>query len=334
MVQRLKFYIDGAWQDPVSKKTLPVINPANEEPLYEIALGSKADVDNAVAAARRAFETFSLTTRDERADLLAKIIDVYKKRMKEIGAAISDEMGAPLTFAERFQAGAGLGHLMTTLDVLKSYPFEERARHRHARARAGRRLRPDHALELAPQPDRLQGRAGAGGRLHDGAEAVRVRALNSALIFAEILHEAGVPAGVFNLVNGDGPRSAPPCATHPGIDMMSFTGSTRAGIEVAAARRRPSSASRQELGGKSPNIILDDADLAEGHHRRHRTLLQQLGPVLQRADPHAGAAGAHDGSGRHRQGRGRRDQGRRSAEPPTPPSARSSARCSGTRSRA
>ena len=126
MVQRLKFYINGTWQDPVSRKTLPVTNPANEEVLYEIALGSKADLDKAVAAARRAFETFSLTKREERVDLLAKIIEVYKKRMKEIGGAISDEMGAPLGFAERFQAGAGLGHLMTTLEVLKSYPFEER----------------------------------------------------------------------------------------------------------------------------------------------------------------------------------------------------------------
>ena len=125
MVNRLKFYIDGAWVDPVAKKALPVVNPANEDVLYEIALGSAADVDKAVAAARRAFETFSLTTREQRVELLSRIIEVYKKRMKEIGGAISDEMGAPLGFAEKFQAGAGLGHIMTTLDVLKSYPFEE-----------------------------------------------------------------------------------------------------------------------------------------------------------------------------------------------------------------
>ena len=115
MVHHLEFYIDGAWQAPVSKKTLPVVNPATEETLYEIALGSAADVDKAVAAARRAFDTFSVTTVAERAELLGKIIEVYKRRMKEIGAAISDEMGAPLGFAERFQAGAGLGHIMTTL---------------------------------------------------------------------------------------------------------------------------------------------------------------------------------------------------------------------------
>lgn len=126
MVDRLKFYFDGAWQDPASKKTRPVINPATEEVLDEIALGSQEDVDQAVGAARRAFETYSLTTREQRIELLGKIIEAYKRRMKDIGAAISDEMGAPLSFAERFQAGAGLGHLMTTLDVLKSYPFEER----------------------------------------------------------------------------------------------------------------------------------------------------------------------------------------------------------------
>src|SRR5262245_66154853 len=116
MVNRLQFYIDGAWQDPAVKKTLPVVNPANEDVLYEIALGTAADVDKAVRAARRAFETFSLTTREQRVELLSQIIEVYKKRMKEIGGAISDEMGAPLSFAERFQAGAGLGQLMTTLD--------------------------------------------------------------------------------------------------------------------------------------------------------------------------------------------------------------------------
>src|SRR5258707_4374327 len=125
MVNRMQFYIDGAWVDPVVKKSTPVVNPATEEAMYEVALGSKADVDKAVAAARRAFETFSQTTRDERVALLTKIIEVYKTRMKDIGAAVSDEMGAPLPFAEKFQAGAGLGHIASTLEVLKNYHFEE-----------------------------------------------------------------------------------------------------------------------------------------------------------------------------------------------------------------
>jgi len=262
MVQRLKFYIDGTWQDPVSRKTLPVINPANEEPLYEVALGSKADVDKAVAAARRAFETFSLTTREQRADLLAKIIDVYKKRMKDIGAAISDEMGAPLGFAERFQAGAGLGHLMTTLDVLKSYPFEERL----------------GTAMLVREPVGVVGMitpwnwplnqiaCKVAPALAAGCTMILKPSEytpSSALVFAEILHEAGVPKGVFNLINGLGPEVGAAMSEHPDIDMMSFTGSTRAGIDVV--RRAAPTVKRvsQELGGKSPNIILEDADLAK-----------------------------------------------------------------------
>ena len=125
MVNRMQFYIDGAWVDPAVKKSTPVVNPATEEAMYEVALGSKADVDKAVAAAKRAFATFSQTSRDERVALLTKVIEVYKGRLKEIGASVSDEMGAPLPMAEKLQAGAGLGHLMTTLDVLKNYHFEE-----------------------------------------------------------------------------------------------------------------------------------------------------------------------------------------------------------------
>src|SRR6478735_7463712 len=125
MVNRMQFYIDGAWVDPVVKKSTPVVNPATEEAMYEVALGSKADVDKAVAAAKRAFVTFSQTSREERVALLGKIIEVYKTRMKDIGAAVSDEMGAPLPMAEKLQAGAGLGHLAATMEILKNYHFEE-----------------------------------------------------------------------------------------------------------------------------------------------------------------------------------------------------------------
>ena len=127
MVNRMKFYIDGAWVDPAVMKTVPVVNPATEERIYDVAVGSKADVDKAVAAARRAFETFSVTTREERIELLGKIIEAYKARAKDIALAISDEMGAPMMMAERAQAGSGLGHLMSTLQVLKDYHFEERS---------------------------------------------------------------------------------------------------------------------------------------------------------------------------------------------------------------
>src|ERR1700759_1313572 len=126
MVNRMQFYIDGAWVDPVVKgKTTQVVNPATEEPMYEIALGSKADVDKAVAAAKRAFETFSQTSREERVALLTKVVEIYKGRIKEIGASVSEERGAPLPMAEKLQAGAGLGHLSTALEVLKNYHFEE-----------------------------------------------------------------------------------------------------------------------------------------------------------------------------------------------------------------
>jgi aldehyde dehydrogenase (NAD+) len=262
MVDRLKFYIDGAWQTPVSNATRAVVNPATEEVLYEIALGSQADVDNAVAAARRAFATYALTTRQQRAELLGKIIEVYKRRMKEIGAAISDEMGAPLAFAERFQAGAGLGHLMTTLDVLKDYPFEERLGSamivREPVGVVGM-ITPWNwplnqiACKVAPA-------------LAAGCTMVLKPSEytpSSALIFAEILHEAGVPKGVFNLINGLGAEVGAAMSAHPGIDMMSFTGSTRAGIDVVQRSAPTVKRVTQELGGKSPNIILGDADLAK-----------------------------------------------------------------------
>jgi aldehyde dehydrogenase (NAD+) len=262
MVDRLKFYIDGAWLAPASRKTLPVVNPATEEVLYEVALGSAADVDKAVAAARRAFETYSLTTREQRIELLGKIVDAYKRRMKDIGAAISEEMGAPLGFAEKFQAGAGLGHLMTTLDVLKTYPFEERlGTAMIVREPVGvvGMITPWNwplnqiACKVAPALA-----AGCTMILKPSEYTP-----TSALIFAEILEEAGVPKGVFNLINGLGAEVGAAMSTHPGIDMMSFTGSTRAGIDVVQRAAPTVKRVTQELGGKSPNIILEDADLSK-----------------------------------------------------------------------
>ena len=262
MVQHLKFYIDGTWQDPASKKTLPVVNPATEEALYEVALGSAADVDKAVAAARRAFETFSLTSHEERVALLGKVIDTYKARMKDIGGAISDEMGAPLGFAERFQAGAGLGHLMTTLEVLKSYSFEERLG-------SAMILREPVGVVGMVTPWNWplnQIACKVAPALAAGCTMVLKPSENtpsSALIFAEILDEAGVPKGVFNLINGLGSEVGAAMSAHPGIDMMSFTGSTRAGIDVAQRAAPTVKRVTQELGGKSPNIILEDADLSK-----------------------------------------------------------------------
>jgi aldehyde dehydrogenase (NAD+) len=260
MVNRMKFYIDGAWVDPIGKQTRSVVNPATEEAMYEVALGSKQDVDRAVAAARRAFQAFSRSSQDERVALLSRIADAYKKRSKDIGAAISDEMGAPKALAERAQAGAGLGHIMTTIDVLKNYKFEESL----GSATVVREpvgvigmITPWNwplnqiACKVAPAIA-----AGCAMILKPSEYTP-----TSALIFAEILHEAGVPAGVFNLINGLGPEVGAAMSEHPGIDMISFTGSTRAGIDVAQRAAPTVKRVSQELGGKSPNIILDDADL-------------------------------------------------------------------------
>ncbi|HMN80998.1 MAG TPA: aldehyde dehydrogenase family protein [Burkholderiaceae bacterium] len=262
MVQRLKFYIDGAWVDPVTPKTRPVINPATEQPLYDISLGSAADVDKAVAAARRAFETFSQTSRDERVALLTRVVEVYKSRAKDLGAAVSDEMGAPLGFAEKFQVGAGLGHIVSTLDVLKNYDFEE----------------PIGNAMVVREPIGVIGMitpwnwplnqitCKVAPALAAGCTMILKPSEytpSSALIFAEILHEAGVPKGVFNLINGLGPDVGAALSAHPGIDMISFTGSTRAGIDVAQRAATTVKRVSQELGGKSPNIILDDADMTK-----------------------------------------------------------------------
>jgi aldehyde dehydrogenase (NAD+) len=259
MVQHLKFYIDGQWVDPVTAKTRPVINPANEQAMYEIALGSAADVDKAVAAARAAFETFSVTSRAERVAMLTRIVEVYKTRSKELGAAISDEMGAPLGFAEKFQVGAGLSHILSTLEVLKNYAFEEQI----GSAMVVREAIGVVGMITPWNWPMNQMTCKVAPALAAGCTMVLKPSEftpTSALIFAEILHGAGVPKGVFNLVNGLGPDVGAAMSDHPGIDMISFTGSTRAGIDVAQRAATTVKRVTQELGGKSPNIILEDAD--------------------------------------------------------------------------
>jgi aldehyde dehydrogenase (NAD+) len=259
MTDQLKFYIDGQWVDPIGKDTLDVINPATEESIGRIAMGNAADVDRAVAAAKKAFETFSRTSKEERIALLERIIEVYKKYLPELASAISDEMGAPLKLAGAAQAPSGLGHFMTTLEVLKKYEFEEDIGTSHViREPVGvcGFITPWNwpinqiACKVAPA-------------LAVGCTMVlkpsEVAPFN-AIVFAKILDEAGVPPGVFNLVNGDGPNVGAALSSHPDVDMMSFTGSTRAGIEVARNAAATVKRVAQELGGKSANIILDDAE--------------------------------------------------------------------------
>ena len=259
MSNRQKFYINGEWVEPSTSATLEVINPATEEPIDSIALGGPADVDKAVAAAKAAFETFSQTSREERVALLEQIIAAYSARMGEVAAVISQEMGAPMPLANAAQAPAGVGHFMTTLEVLKTFEFEEDIGTSHVvREPAGvcGFITPWNwpinqiACKVAPA-------------LAAGCTMVlkpsEVAPFN-AILFAEILDDAGVPPGVFNLVNGDGPTVGVALSSHPDVDMMSFTGSTRAGIEVAKNAAPTVKRVAQELGGKSANIILDDAD--------------------------------------------------------------------------
>ena len=262
MSNRTKFYINGEWVDPSSDETLEVVNPATEQPIGEIALGTAEDVDKAVAAAVAAFESFGQSTREERVELLEKIIAAYTARIDQVAQTISEEMGAPAGLAQAAQAPAGIGHFMTTLSVLKDFEFEEAmgsARVIKEPAGVCGFITPWNwpinqiACKVAPA-------------LAAGCTMVlkpsEVAPFN-AVLFAEVLDDAGVPPGVFNLVNGDGPTVGVALASHPDIDMVSFTGSTRAGIEVARNAAPTVKRVAQELGGKSANIILDDANFEE-----------------------------------------------------------------------
>jgi len=261
-----KFYINGEWVEPLGQDRLDVINPATEQPINQIAMGNAQDADRAVQAAAVAFETFSQTSKQERIDLLERIIGSYQKFMPDIAEAVSDEMGAPTGLANAAQAPSGLGHLMTTLAVLKDFEFEEDlGSARVVREPAGvcGFITPWNwplnqiVCKVAPA-------IAAGCTMVLKPSEV---APNNAVLFAEVMHDAGVPAGVFNLVNGDGPTVGAALSSHPLIDMMSFTGSTRAGVEVAKAAASTVKRVSQELGGKSANIILDDADMAKAISR-------------------------------------------------------------------
>jgi aldehyde dehydrogenase (NAD+) len=260
MYDYTRFYINGQWVNPAVEKTLDVINPATEKSIGKISLGSAADVDKAVAAAKAAFASFAQTTREQRITLLESILTQYQNRLEELALAISAEMGAPRSLALKAQAPCGLAHLMTTLEALKQYAFETR------RGSSSLRREPVGVCALITPWNwplnqiacKVAPAIAAGCTMVLKPSEI---APISAGIFAEILHAAGVPAGVFNLVNGDGPGVGTALSGHPDIDMVSFTGSTRAGIAIAKNAADTVKRVAQELGGKSANIILDDADL-------------------------------------------------------------------------
>ena len=259
MREYLKFYIDGAWVEPVTPKRIAVINPASEAAAGHISMGSAADVDKAVRAARAAFASYSQTSVDQRVALLERIIVEYQKRYADVAAAITEEMGAPAVLAQKAQAAMGVAHLQTALGVLKQYAFEEQ----RGTTLVGKEPIGVCGLITPWNWPMNQIACKVAPALAVGCTMVLKPseiAPFSAQIWTEVLHAAGVPAGVFNLVNGDGPTVGAAIASHPQVDMVSFTGSTRAGIEVARNAAPTVKRVHQELGGKSPNIILPDAD--------------------------------------------------------------------------
>jgi len=262
MNHHAQFYIDGAWVDPVAPKTLDVINPATERAYTKISMGTAADVDRAVAAAKKAFPAFSRTTREERLALLRKVLERYNARYEDIAEAVSDEMGAPLKFAREAQAWAGQVHLEAAIKALEEIEFSfQRGSTRVVREAIGVvGLITPWNWPLNQIVCKVAPAIAAGCTMVLKPSEI---APISGIIFAEIMHDAGAPKGVFNLVSGDGPSVGEAMSRHPDIAMMSFTGSTRAGILVAKAAADTVKRVAQELGGKSANIILPDADLKD-----------------------------------------------------------------------
>ena len=259
-MEKLKFYIDGAWINPAAPSTLGIVNPATEEIFAQISLGSRLDVDRAAKAARCAFATYSVTSVEQRLSWLQKIIEGFRARLPELARMMTLEMGAPITFATQRQATVALFHFEEAARVLANYTFEERM--------GGGIIRREPIGVcglITPWNWPLnQVASKVAPALATGCTVVlkpsEIAPL-SAMLFAEIVDNAGVPAGVFNLVNGDGPTVGEAIAAHPEIDMVSFTGSTTAGVRVAKLAADTVKRVAQELGGKSANIILVDADL-------------------------------------------------------------------------
>jgi aldehyde dehydrogenase (NAD+) len=256
----LQHYIGGAWTDSDGGGRHTVINPATEEPVSEVVLGTAADVDKAVAAAQQAFESFSQTSKEDRIALLQRIVAEYKARMPQMARTISEEMGAPISMASTAQVGAGLGHLMAGVEALKNFEFEEKVGNNLV-------LREPIGVVALITPWNWplnQIAAKVAPALAAGNTVIlkpSEQTPGSAAIFAEAVHAAGTPPGVFNLVQGDGPGVGTAMSQHPGVDMVSFTGSTRAGIMVAKNAADTVKRVHQELGGKSANIILPGAPL-------------------------------------------------------------------------
>lgn len=263
MLDKRKFYINGEWVDPIVPNDLEVINPATEQPIAVISMGTAADIDRAVAAAKTAFQSYSRTSLDERIALLEKLLNIYKRRYDEMARTITLELGAPITMSTEQQAHVGVGHLKGFIDALKRIKMREELPNGDIVLRepigVSGLITPWNwpinqiALKVIPA-------------LATGSTCVlkpsEFTPLN-ALLYAEMVHEAGFPAGTFNLVNGHGPNVGAALSKHKDVDMMSFTGSTRAGTAVSKDAADTVKRVTLELGGKSPNIVFEDADLED-----------------------------------------------------------------------
>ncbi len=261
MREYLKFYIDGQWADPAELRILEVENPATEQVCGRIAIGASADVDKSVAAARAAFTHWSQSSREERLELLGALLAEYQRRSGDLAEAVTEEMGAPPALAAGPQVQMGVGHLVTTIDVLKNFAFEE------SRGTTVVVKEPIGVCAMITPWNWPLNQIAC--KVFPALAAGCTMVLKpsevapfSGQIFTEIVHAAGVPAGVYNMVHGDGPGVGAALSSHPGIDMVSFTGSTRAGVEVARNAAPTVKRVAQELGGKSPNIVLDDGSFA------------------------------------------------------------------------
>ncbi|MGC3024763.1 aldehyde dehydrogenase family protein [Burkholderia sp. DN3021] len=269
-------YIGGQWLDPADARSIDVIDPATARPYAQLGIGGAADVDRAVGTAKQAFDTYSRWSVDERVALLRRVLDIYRRRYDEVAQTISQEMGAPIAFARAMQAAVGTAHLEQTIRALQSFRFSTQTDSllvSHEPIGVCALITPWNwpinqiVCKVAPA-------LAAGCTMVLKPSEI---APFSAILFAEILHEAGVPPGVFNLVHGYGHEAGDALSRHPDVDMVSFTGSTRAGVEVAKAAADTVKRVHQELGSKSPNLILPDADIDDAVTRGVRSCFSNSG---------------------------------------------------------
>ncbi|WP_291734660.1 aldehyde dehydrogenase family protein, partial [Leisingera sp. F5] len=263
MIEKREFYINGQWAAPAASNDFEVVNPSTEEPCAVISLGSEADTNAAVAAAKAALPGWMNTPVEERIALVEKLVDVYEARAEDLAQAMSLEMGAPIDMARTSQAGAGSWHLRNFITAAKEFPFDGPLNDRSPNDRIIHEAVGVCALITPWNWPMNQVTLKVGAAAVAGCTMVLKPSEQSplnAMIFAELMDEAGFPAGVFNLVNGDGPGVGSQLTTHPDVDMISFTGSTRAGIAITQAAAPTLKKVDLELGGKGANVIFEDAD--------------------------------------------------------------------------